>query len=92
MSSAVYTLAASGSIGGGIARLLQPQADYFSTLNLPGWLIHWGHPGDNPLLQNSSQLSPYFSSSHAMKRDSDAIEPDAIDISGDPHNIHLIKA
>lgn len=25
---------------------LQGQADFFSTLNLPDWLIHWGHPGN----------------------------------------------
>ena len=43
---AVYTLAASnGGIAGGIRRLLEPQAEYFNTLNLPGWLVHWGHPG-----------------------------------------------
>lgn len=25
---------------------LQGQADFFSTLNLPDWLVHWGHPGN----------------------------------------------
>lgn len=26
--------------------LLQGQADFFSTLALPDWLVHWGHPGN----------------------------------------------
>lgn len=43
---AVYTLAAGGGISDGIRRLLTPQAEYFSTLGLPEWLVHWGHPGD----------------------------------------------
>ena len=25
---------------------LESQAAYFSTLNLPDWLVHWGHPGN----------------------------------------------
>ncbi|KAL4422379.1 hypothetical protein ABPG75_008576 [Micractinium tetrahymenae] len=29
-----------------LADFLQGQADYFSTLNLPGWLVQWGHPGN----------------------------------------------
>jgi hypothetical protein len=32
--------------GLGIAKSLQPYADYFSTLNLPEPLVHWGHPGN----------------------------------------------
>ncbi len=39
---AVFTLAA----GEGMRELLQPQADYFSTLGLPEPLVHWGHPGN----------------------------------------------
>ncbi|BDA43402.1 hypothetical protein COCOBI_04-4140 [Coccomyxa sp. Obi] len=42
----VYTLAAGGGISDGIRRLLTPQAEYFSSLNLPDWLVHWGHPGN----------------------------------------------
>lgn len=29
-----------------IESFLKPQAEYFSTLGLPEWLIHWGHPGN----------------------------------------------
>jgi len=29
-----------------IESLLKPQAEYFATLGLPEWLIHWGHPGN----------------------------------------------
>ncbi|PRW45382.1 transcriptional Sir2 family isoform B [Chlorella sorokiniana] len=29
-----------------LADFLQGQADYFSTLNLPQWLVQWGHPGN----------------------------------------------
>lgn len=48
----VGTLASSASDASprGLAKLftdaLQPQADFFSTLGLPEWLVHWGHPGN----------------------------------------------
>lgn len=29
-----------------IRAFLEPQADYFSTLNLPEPLVHWGHPAN----------------------------------------------
>lgn len=29
-----------------VRAFLEPQAEYFKTLNLPEWLIHWGHPGN----------------------------------------------
>ncbi|PSC73843.1 hypothetical protein C2E20_3010 [Micractinium conductrix] len=29
-----------------LANFLQGQADYFSTLGLPQWLVQWGHPGN----------------------------------------------
>ncbi|KAI7835550.1 hypothetical protein COHA_010554 [Chlorella ohadii] len=29
-----------------LADFLQGQADYFSTLGLPQWLVQWGHPGN----------------------------------------------
>ena len=54
---AVYTLAASGGIVGGISRLLQPQADYFSSLGLPAALIKWGHPGGTCSPHDHLQLS-----------------------------------
>jgi hypothetical protein len=43
-SSAVplFTVAAAEAI----RELIQPQADYFKTLNLPEALVHWGHPGN----------------------------------------------
>lgn len=40
--SAVYTVAAAD----GIRAALTPAADYFNTLGVPGWLVHWGHPGN----------------------------------------------
>ena len=39
---AVFTVAAAE----GIRELLQPQADFFKTLELPEALVHWGHPGN----------------------------------------------
>ncbi|KAF8066288.1 NDB1 [Scenedesmus sp. PABB004] len=30
----------------GIRAALTPAADYFSTLGVPDWLVHWGHPGN----------------------------------------------
>lgn len=30
----------------GIRQALTPAADYFSTLGVPEWLVHWGHPGN----------------------------------------------
>lgn len=39
---AVFTLAAAEAF----RELLQPQADFFKTLNLPEALVHWGHPGN----------------------------------------------
>lgn len=39
---AVYTLAAAD----GIRAALTPTAEYFSSLGVPGWLVHWGHPGN----------------------------------------------
>jgi hypothetical protein len=30
----------------GIRAALTPAAEYFNTLNVPGWLVHWGHPGN----------------------------------------------
>jgi hypothetical protein len=38
----VFTVAAAEAI----RELIQPQADYFKTLNLPEALVHWGHPGN----------------------------------------------
>jgi len=29
-----------------IRSFLEPQAQFFSTLDLPEWLVHWGHPGN----------------------------------------------
>uniref|UniRef100_A0A061S7Q6 Uncharacterized protein n=2 Tax=Tetraselmis sp. GSL018 TaxID=582737 RepID=A0A061S7Q6_9CHLO len=43
-SSAVPVVSAIAA--GGIAGALQPAADYFNTLGLPEWLIHWGHPAN----------------------------------------------
>ena len=44
------TLAAASDAPRGLAKLftdsLQPQADFFSTLGLPDWLVPWGHPGN----------------------------------------------
>ena len=28
------------------SNLLGGQAEFFSTLGLPDWLVHWGHPGN----------------------------------------------
>jgi len=30
----------------GIRQALTPAADYFNTLGVPDWLVHWGHPGN----------------------------------------------
>lgn len=38
----LYTLAAAG----GIRTALTPAAEYFNTLGVPEWLVHWGHPGN----------------------------------------------
>lgn len=40
--NAVYTLAAAD----GIRTALTPAAEYFNTLGVPEWLVHWGHPGN----------------------------------------------
>ena len=37
--------------------LLQGQADFFSTLGLPEWLVHWGHPGN---MASEKELSLFF--------------------------------
>eukprot|EP00890_Picochlorum_soloecismus_P000729 jgi/Picsp_1/1657/NSC_05131-R1_protein len=29
-----------------VRAFLEPQAAYFKTLDLPEWLVHWGHPGN----------------------------------------------
>lgn len=34
------------AFGNPLQDFLEPQAAYFSTLGLPEWLIHWGHPGN----------------------------------------------
>lgn len=39
------TVLALGSINP-FRMFLESQAAYFSTLNLPDWLVHWGHPGN----------------------------------------------
>jgi hypothetical protein len=39
---AVYDLAAAS----GIRAALTPAAEYFNTLGVPDWLVHWGHPGN----------------------------------------------
>jgi hypothetical protein len=38
----VYDLAAAS----GIRAALTPAAEYFNTLGVPDWLVHWGHPGN----------------------------------------------
>ena len=47
-SALASTLALSLTVGGvnPFREFLQGQADYFSTLGLPDWLVHWGHPGN----------------------------------------------
>lgn len=47
-SALASTLALSMTVGGvnPFREFLQGQADYFSTLGLPDWLVHWGHPGN----------------------------------------------
>ena len=42
---ASFTVLALGSVNP-IRAFLEPQAAYFSTLGLPDWLVHWGHPGN----------------------------------------------
>lgn len=42
MATAVYDLAAAS----GIRAVLTPAAEYFNTLGVPDWLVHWGHPGN----------------------------------------------
>eukprot|EP00889_Picochlorum_renovo_P006455 jgi/Picre1/33485/NNA_008809.t1 len=29
-----------------VRAFLEPQAEFFKTLDLPDWLVHWGHPGN----------------------------------------------
>ena len=31
---------------GGIASLFEPIAEVVRSLDLPDWLVHWGHPGN----------------------------------------------
>jgi hypothetical protein len=48
-SSILYSAVAPALMIGGVNpayEFLKGQADTFSTLGLPEWLIHWGHPGN----------------------------------------------
>lgn len=40
--AALLTLGAANPV----RAFLEPQAEFFKTLGLPDWLVHWGHPGN----------------------------------------------
>lgn len=42
VNNAVLSVAAVNPLRG----FLEPQAAFFKTLDLPEWLVHWGHPGN----------------------------------------------